>query len=154
MMFGGRIARTQQTVREACLAGFTMLFGITSWFSLICASLREVQQRSSGVPAGPCHSHWQMLVPQRPGCFCWVVPLLLIAVSYLDAPEPGCCCIREVFASALSCRCWFMQTGLQISWQCRLDSLQRTISKQINIFLSPINLFFPLSLVDPGLKRG
>ena len=142
MMFGGRIARTQQTVREACLAGFTMLFGITSWFSLICASLREVQQRSSGVPAGPCHSHWQMLVPQRPGCFCWVVPLLLIAVSYLDAPEPGCCCIREVFASALSCRCWFLWTKLLISWQHRLDLLQRIISKQVHFLHILITFLF------------
>lgn len=49
-------------------------------------------------------------------------------------------------------QCWFVWTELLISWHCRLDLLQRTISKQVHILLCPIHLSFPLPLVSGGLE--
>jgi hypothetical protein len=46
--------------------------------------------------------------------------------------------------------CWFLWTDLLISWQCKLNSPQRTISKQVHIVLYPINLSFPLPLMGGG----
>ena len=57
-----------------------------------------------------------------------------------------------VFVRGSSYGCWFVRTELLISWQCRLDSPQRTISKQVHILLCPINLAFPLPLVVGGLE--
>ena len=44
-------------------------------------------------------------------------------------------------------------TELLISWQCRMDSLQRTNSKWVHILLCPINFSFPLPLVGGGLEE-
>jgi hypothetical protein len=46
-----------------------------------------------------------------------------------------------------------MWTKLLISWQQRLESPQRTISKQVHIFLCPINLSFPLPLVGRRIEE-
>ena len=71
-----------------------------------------------------------LLTQQRLGCFCYIMPLLLICVCYPDTTDLDCCCIREVFVSESSCCCcWFLWTKLLFSCQHRLDLLQRTISK-------------------------
>jgi hypothetical protein len=58
-----------------------------------------------------------------------------------------------VLASGSSCCCWWLiETELLIFWQCRLDSLWGTISKQVHILLCPINLFLPLLLVGDWMK--
>jgi hypothetical protein len=57
------------------------------------------------------------------------------------------------FASHSSYHCWFMWTEPLISWHSRLDSPQRTISKQVHILLCPINLFFPLPQVGGRLEE-
>jgi hypothetical protein len=40
----------------------------------------------------------------------------------------------------------------ELSWQHRLDLLQRTVSKQVHILLCPINHSLPLPLVGSGLE--
>ena len=57
-----------------------------------------------------------------------------------------------VFASILSCWCWFMWTDLQVFWKFRLDLPQRTISTQVHILLCHIKLSFPLPLLCGGLE--
>ena len=57
-----------------------------------------------------------------------------------------------VFASGSRYCCWFVWTDLLISWQCRLNILQRTIFKPVHILLCPINLAFSLPLVDGELE--
>jgi hypothetical protein len=55
--------------------------------------------------------------------------------------------------SSYSCWCWwFMWAELMISWQQRSYLPQRTISNQVHIPLCPINLSFPLHLMDGGLE--
>ena len=57
-----------------------------------------------------------------------------------------------VSVSGLNYHCWFLGTELLMSWQCRLDSPQRTLSKQLHTLLCPINLSFPLPLVGGRLE--
>ena len=56
----------------------------------------------------------------------------------------------KVFASGSSY--WLGWTELPISWQCRLDSPQRTLSKQAHSLLCPVNLSFPLPPEGGGLE--
>jgi hypothetical protein len=48
--------------------------------------------------------------------------------------------------------CWIMWAELLISWQNKLYSLQRNISKQVHIILCPINFSFSLPLISDVLE--
>jgi hypothetical protein len=106
------------------------LFVFTLW--------REVHQRTScDIPVASC-------------CFCelWTIgKALLFLLDWMAIAN-----LWRMFASGLSYHCWFVWTELLISWQWRLESPQRTISKQVHILLCPIKLSFPLPLVSGGLE--
>lgn len=58
------------------------------------------------------------------------------------------------FSSGSNWCCWFENWATTAdSWQWRLESPQRTLSKQDRISLCPINLFLPLPLAGGGLEE-
>lgn len=136
----GVLKKPQWTVRGACIASSVMLLGLKSL--LILALLREAWQRPSpGILGGSGHSCSLVPIKLRPGCLCQVVPPLLVLVCYIIT-RLDCWYIREVFASRLSCHCWFLCTQLLTSWQCKWDLLQRTISKQIHLLCILMTFLF------------
>jgi hypothetical protein len=75
--------------QDTCITSFAHFIGLMSL--LIFTSLKEAWQRISGIPVGSGHSHWLLLILQRPGCFCWIVLPLLFHVWYPDTTELDYC---------------------------------------------------------------
>lgn len=79
---------------------------------------------------------WTQVDYQSPHSFCWIELPLQIHGWCLQVVD-----------------CWWLVwTELLLSWQCRLYSFKRNLSIQDNIFLCPINLLFPLSLVSGRIE--
>ena len=102
---------------DTCMASLTMI----CW-SRVFTTLREGWQRTChDALVGSGHSCWLELICQRPSCFCWIMPLLLISVCY---PDPN-----ELDSLYYDSRDW--------------NHPQRTTSKQIHIPLSLLPSFLP-----------
>ena len=128
-----------------CWSSLTMLWYCFALPSLLilCHDFIETHQRpSSDILEASCTFSW----PNPMGRPLWF-PLAWTAIA--DS--------WMVFVSGSSCGCWFVWAELLLSWQWRLDLLQRTISKQVHVPLCPINLFFALPLmggrVEGRLRR-
>ena len=105
-------------VALACIPNFVILrWSLIFVFTDLCFIERGTAKNFSWCPI------WSWLFPiqWRPGSFCWIVPLLLIHTEFSDTTELDCWCF-----------------GVK-----RLESSQRTISKQVYSLLSCYYLFSP-----------
>ena len=144
-MCGGRINRTQGTVRGRLAEPALQCFLV----SRLCS------------PSLCCESHSKELLLLVSG-------LVLIAPADLaetwlfllgHVTAADSCLLSQHYWTGLLVYSWSIQedwlaaadlwTKRLISWQCRLDLLQRTISKQVHF---PCSLSFLLPLVGVGLE--
>lgn len=101
-----------------------------------CSSeIRESSDMSGRPLKREKHQRTSRGIPADSGCF----PL-----THADSAEP--CCFSWTTESC----CW---TRLLISWQWRVASLPKELLLSRSTHLFPINLLFPLPLVD-GLEGG
>jgi hypothetical protein len=112
------------------------------------------------VITGLCWSCFSLMLLCGIGSPCYSL-LVIVCCDFIERNtiqellEDSCCFSglgdwQRLVSSGSNYHCWFEWTKLLIYWQHRLDSLQRTISKQLHILLCSINLFFPLHLVADG----
>jgi len=89
VLFGARTNGTQRTVMGACIANLAVL-PRSLIFANFYFTVGDKQRISPGIPAGSGRSCWLVQIWQRPGCFGWMVPSLLIPVRHPDTTKLDC----------------------------------------------------------------